>query len=63
MAYAYATHRMVTKASIRAMRRRAKDNKSQGTTYRQRNSLIAQLQQAADDVERLCTELEIARGL
>lgn len=61
--YAYANHRMVTRASIRAMRRRAADYSSPKALNRSRNSLEAEIRQLSDDVERLCTELEIARGL
>lgn len=52
------TNPRVTRASLRAMRRRSADNLSIGTGRRPRNSLLTQLQQAAWDVERLCDEVE-----
>ena len=48
---------MVTKASLRAMRRRAEENIHR-SSRRPRNSLHAQLVKAGYDVERLCDEVE-----
>lgn len=50
----------VTAASLRAMRRRAVEN-AEHSDYRPRNSLKAQLHQAADDVQRLCDEVDRLR--
>ena len=49
----------VTTATLRAMRRRAAENRR--SAGRPRNSLRAQLVAAADDVERLAAEVERLR--
>jgi hypothetical protein len=50
----------VTAATLRAMRRRAADNRR--SAGRPRNSLRAQLERAADDVERLAAEVDRLRA-
>lgn len=50
---------MITAASINAMRRRAEENRLH--PYQPKNTMRARLQQASDDVHRLCDEVERLR--